>query len=168
MADYFFKYQNGRYITQEECKGLIEENVQNGLITTLSNYNSLEPRQLAQYGFCLCDPCCCVIMRPLLEENNYHAVEKSNFRPRFDLDNCTRCQKCLKACPVDAIAKMPAPWGQPKKEDTMFLFEDRCVGCGVCVAQCEFDALKLYRMDNKVPEQTMADAAMRHVKERMI
>jgi Pyruvate/2-oxoacid:ferredoxin oxidoreductase delta subunit len=162
MADYFVKYQNGRYISKEECKELIEKNVQDGLITTLANYQSL------LYGYCLCDPCCCVIMRPLLEDNNYHSLEKSNYRPRFDLDNCTRCQKCLKACPVDAIAKQPAPWGKPKKEDTMFLFEDRCVGCGVCVAQCEFDALALYRVDDKVPEKTPVDAIKRHVAERMI
>jgi Pyruvate/2-oxoacid:ferredoxin oxidoreductase delta subunit len=162
MADYFVKYHNGRYITQDECRNLIEENVQNGLVTTLANYQSIK------YGYCLCDPCCCVILRPLMEENNYHAVEKSNFRPRFDLDKCTRCQKCLKACPVRAIGKLPAPWGKPKKEDTMFLFEDRCIGCGVCTAQCQFDALKLYRVDNKVPEKTPVDAIKRHVAERMI
>ena len=42
MADYFVKYQNGRYITQDECKGLIEESVGNGLVTTLANYQELK------------------------------------------------------------------------------------------------------------------------------
>ena len=50
----------------------------------------------------------------------------------------------------------------------MFLFEDRCIGCGVCVAQCEFGALKLYRISDKVPEKTPGDAVMRHAAERMI
>ena len=162
MADYFVQYQNGRYLSQEECKNLIEENVRGGLVTTLANYQDIF------YGYCLCDPCCCVLLRPLVEENNYHSIEKSNFRPRFDLAKCTRCQKCRAACPVRAIGKLPAAWGKPKKEDKMFLFEDRCIGCGVCVAQCEFDALKLYRVDDKAPEKTPRDAVMRHVAERMI
>lgn len=162
MADYFVQYQNGRYLSQEECKNLIEENVRGGLVTTLANYQDIF------YGYCLCDPCCCVLLRPLVEENNYHSIERSNFRPRFDFAKCTRCQKCRAACPVRAIGKLPAAWGKPKKEDKMFLFEDRCIGCGVCVAQCEFDALKLYRVDDKAPEKTPRDAVMRHVAERMI
>ncbi|MBI4596083.1 MAG: 4Fe-4S binding protein [Candidatus Tectomicrobia bacterium] len=162
MADYFVKYQGGRYLRQEEIKDFAEQNVKNGLVITLANYQSIF------YGYCFCDPCCCVIMRPYIEENNSHALDKSNFRPRFNHDKCTRCQKCLKACPVKAIGKSPAPWGKPKKEDKMFLLKDRCIGCGVCVAQCEFEALKLYRMDNKVPEQTPADAIKRNLAERMI
>ncbi len=41
LADYFVKYQGGSYVTPDECKGLIEENVQNGLVTTLSNYQTV-------------------------------------------------------------------------------------------------------------------------------
>jgi ferredoxin len=69
---------------------------------------------------------------------------------------------------VGAIGKLPAAWGKPKKEDKMFLLQDRCIGCGVCVAQCEFEALKLYRVDDNVPEKTPRDAVKRHVAERMI
>jgi len=163
MADYFVKYQGGRYLTPEECKTLIEENVENGLITTLANYQSI------LFGYCLCcTDCCNPIIRPYVESHNQQAVEKSNFRPQYDLSKCNRCQKCMKSCPVEAIARHPAPRGTSKKEDTMFVFDDRCIGCGVCVAQCEDDALKLYRVDEKVPELRPVDAVKRHAAERMI
>ena len=69
---------------------------------------------------------------------------------------------------MQAIAKYPAPWGKPKKEDKMILLHDRCICRGVCVGQCEFDALKLYRVDDKVPELTALDAIKRHTSERML
>ena len=45
MADYFVNYQGGSYISKEECKELIEKNVEDGLVATLSNYQSIG------YGF---------------------------------------------------------------------------------------------------------------------
>ena len=163
MADYFVKYHGGRYMTPEESKAFIEKHVEGGLITTAINYETIT------YGFCLCCADCCIpIIRPYVDKHDYYAVEKSNFRPKFDHDKCTRCGKCRKACPLDAIDREPAPYGKKKKEDTMFLHENQCIGCGVCVAQCKYDALKLYRVDNKVPEADRLDALKRNAAEKIL
>ena len=53
--------------------------------------------------------------------------------PTIDATQCTYCQKCMKWCPVDAII------GQNGKA---FIASEKCIGCGECVANCRFDAVK--------------------------
>jgi ferredoxin len=48
-------------------------------------------------------------------------------------DKCTGCQRCVRACPVHAIA---GPRSQPHNLD-----QAKCIKCGACYEVCRFDAI---------------------------
>jgi ferredoxin len=144
MAEYFIHYHGGKEITPEECQQIVEDSVKEGLVTTLLNHQELT------YGFCLCDPCCCVILRPYIEDHNIHCLAKSNYRPQFDEEKCTRCQQCKKICPLEAIRYFPG-----------------CIGCGVCTSACKFEALTLNRVSNIIPVPTVQEAREKFVQGKM-
>jgi NADH:ubiquinone oxidoreductase subunit F (NADH-binding)/(2Fe-2S) ferredoxin/Pyruvate/2-oxoacid:ferredoxin oxidoreductase delta subunit len=48
-------------------------------------------------------------------------------------EKCTGCQRCVKACPVQAIA---GPRSQPHNLDLA-----KCIKCGACYEVCKFDAI---------------------------
>jgi NADP-reducing hydrogenase subunit HndC len=52
---------------------------------------------------------------------------------RVVAEKCTGCQRCVRACPVDAIS---GPRSQPHNLD-----QSRCIKCGACYEVCKFDAI---------------------------
>jgi NADP-reducing hydrogenase subunit HndC len=52
---------------------------------------------------------------------------------RVVADKCTGCQRCVRACPVNAIS---GPRSQPHNLD-----QDKCIKCGACYEVCKFDAI---------------------------
>ncbi len=52
---------------------------------------------------------------------------------RVVAEKCTGCQRCVKACPVEAIS---GPRSQPHNVDL-----DKCIKCGACYEVCKFDAI---------------------------
>jgi NADH:ubiquinone oxidoreductase subunit F (NADH-binding)/(2Fe-2S) ferredoxin/NAD-dependent dihydropyrimidine dehydrogenase PreA subunit len=52
---------------------------------------------------------------------------------RVIAEKCTGCQRCVKACPVEAIT---GPRSQPHNVD-----EAKCIKCGACYEVCRFDAI---------------------------
>ena len=66
--------------------------------------------------------------------------------------SCNQCEDpaCVKVCPTKAHFK--------RKEDGLVLIDrDKCIGCGVCTAKCEFGAIKLHRerpeCSNMIPSE---------------
>ena len=43
------------------------------------------------------------------------------------------CEGCVEACPTGAL----------ERQDIVVLHRDKCVGCGLCVAACKYDAIKM-------------------------
>ena len=52
---------------------------------------------------------------------------------RVVADQCTGCQRCVRACPVDALSGARA---QPHNLD-----QSKCIKCGACYEVCRFDAI---------------------------
>jgi heterodisulfide reductase subunit A len=53
-------------------------------------------------------------------------------------DNCTKCEKCVPVCPVNAISLEPE----------IVLDAFICIGCGACLSECEFEALDMYHYND--------------------
>jgi len=52
----------------------------------------------------------------------------------FIEENCTKCGKCFKACPVDAIS-----W---EKKQYPVLDKEKCIKCKTCIDACNFEAIQ--------------------------
>ena len=99
------------------------------------------------------------------------AREAENWiRPPFAIEEldfllaCTRCDKCIEACPPGVLFKLPAKWGI-KAADTPAM-DLRVRGCHLCadwpcVAACEPEALKFPARENGVDEETPTDSRSR-------
>ncbi len=58
----------------------------------------------------------------------------SNYEAVIDADSCTSCKLCLERCQMEAIAE---------GADTYAVIDGRCIGCGLCVADCPTSAITL-------------------------
>ncbi|MEW5814487.1 MAG: DUF362 domain-containing protein [Spirochaetota bacterium] len=59
--------------------------------------------------------------------------QHSSIKPRIKTIPCTFCGKCIKWCPEDAIIE---------KDGKAFIIEEKCIGCGECLAVCNFDSVE--------------------------
>ncbi len=86
-----------------------------------------------------------------------YAVDELNF-----LLSCTRCDKCIEACPHDVLFKLPAAAGtRAAGTPVMNLLRHGCHMCDdwPCVVACEPDALILPQEDgNRPPPPILAKA----------
>ena len=64
-----------------------------------------------------------------------------------DKETCTWCNKCLEACPFDAISKI-----SEDGKDIAIVNKSVCKGCGMCLPVCESDSLDLLGYTNREME----------------
>ena len=50
-----------------------------------------------------------------------------------DAEKCTKCGKCFKNCPAEAI--------QWKKKEVAYIDKEKCIKCMSCISSCRFDAI---------------------------
>lgn len=65
----------------------------------------------------------------------YHTGNWRTDRPVWDDDACKNCMLCWMYCPDASI--------QVQDGKMTGIDLDHCKGCGVCVSECKFDALKM-------------------------
>jgi uncharacterized Fe-S center protein len=59
-------------------------------------------------------------------------IQHSTMKPKIKTADCTMCETCMENCPEGAITMA---------QDSALIDEDKCVGCGQCLATCRFDAV---------------------------
>ena len=61
-------------------------------------------------------------------------------------------QECKKACPVVKIGKMCIEVGGTSK--IAYISEDLCIGCGICVKKCPFEAINIINLPKNLEKET--------------
>lgn len=77
---------------------------------------------------------------------------------RIAIVNEQRCrpkkcnQECKKGCPVVKIGKLCIE--VTKTDKTAFISEELCIGCGICVKKCPFDAIIIINLPKNLEKET--------------
>ena len=111
-----------------------------------------QERGLVQFGenvregvafICNCCGCCCEAMIAARRFAAAHPIHTTPFLPVVDEAACNGCERCVRACPVEALAAVSANDPRQPKRTVARLDAERCLGCGVCVRSCRPGALTL-------------------------
>ena len=80
----------------------------------------------------------------------FDAIHIVNGIALVDKEKCVTCGKCVAECPKHLIEIIPYEAkhivqcnSKDKGKDVKAACEVGCIGCGICVRQCEFDAVKV-------------------------
>jgi NAD-dependent dihydropyrimidine dehydrogenase PreA subunit len=84
---------------------------------------------------CNCCSCCCGMLQAIRRFDLKQAIMTSNWIMEVDIEKCTGCGKCVKACPVGAIA-LEIGEVNGKRRGWAVRDQSLCLGCGVCARTC--------------------------------
>lgn len=85
-------------------------------------------------------------------------AQHSGVIPQIVEDNCTLCGVCAQWCPVKAITL---------NEKSAVIDPKKCIGCGECLAVCQFDAVKIAWDENTVNlQKKMAEYCLAILKDK--
>lgn len=118
---------------------------------------------------CSCCSCCCEMLEGFRTLPELATVVSSNFVAAIADAECTGCGSCVAACPVNALALIPAEPTEkiPKRKRRSEVDAQLCLGCGVCVASCTFDGLTMQRTTTRVhTPETMMERMVRQAVDR--
>lgn len=150
----------GRQVTLDELMEVMRKAEEAGLVHETINI------QDTSVFICNCCPCCCGFLKSVKEFQNYDAITKSNFVPVTNNDLCTKCEKCIEICPMDARYHH-WPHSDDLSDDYIVLREDLCIGCGVCASNCPSEAITLEKVRNVVPVKGQAEMEQKFREERV-
>jgi Pyruvate/2-oxoacid:ferredoxin oxidoreductase delta subunit len=92
---------------------------------------------------CNCCGCCCEALIAARRFAAAHPIQTTPFLPVVAEGACSGCERCVRACPVEALAAVSANDPKHPKRTVARLDEARCLGCGVCLPACREGALTL-------------------------
>jgi Pyruvate/2-oxoacid:ferredoxin oxidoreductase delta subunit len=134
-ASSLIKHKYARQVEVSEGLELLHEAYENNLVQCGENV-----REGVSF-ICNCCGCCCEAMVAARKFGMLHPVQTTAFIPRVNEENCSKCGRCVKVCPIGAI----------EKTDTgVKINEDVCLGCGVCVRSCFKKSMHLESRKEKI------------------
>ena len=90
----------------------------------------------------------CVACGSCVKVCEFDAISVKDGIAVVDPEKCTACGKCAKVCPKHLIDIVPyeAKYhvscnNKDKGKDVKAVCSAGCIGCGICVKQCKFDAV---------------------------
>jgi len=113
-----------RQVSRPEALAIKREAEEHGMVNWMMNVDVADG-QIS----CSCCGCCCHAMRMVNEYNAPATVAPPHFLPAFDTAQCTWCGKCVRACPMGALA-------MDRDAKTREHRLQRCIGCGLCAVAC--------------------------------
>ncbi|MEE4112150.1 MAG: 4Fe-4S binding protein [Desulfobacteraceae bacterium] len=144
---YYIDNKLGRRIDANEAMEVLDKAEAAGLVLCPSN--SLELACL-----CCCCPCCCPYLRYGKMAQRPREMFRTEYLAVIDAAACTGCENCLDRCQMAAIEE---------GDGVMIVLDDRCIGCGLCVAHCPEEAISL----KHVPADETPPRTIDHVFDRI-
>lgn len=134
-SDYLIRNGLARRITAQEAHDLVAQAREAGLVHVVDNI-------LDGPGFlCNCCGCCCGMLQAINKNGLTYAVHTSTFAASISEKDCKGCRKCANLCPIGAIEIRKEALPDGKVRQVVIVDESVCLGCGVCVAACRFNAI---------------------------
>lgn len=127
-----------RLISKEEAKDVLQLSYESNLVQIGENVRE-HPAFI-----CNCCGCCCEALQAARKFSPMQPVATTNYIPKISSDTCISCGKCVKVCPVLAIAMEEAGEGVDVKKQPV-IDEEICLGCGVCARNCPTKAIELQK-----------------------
>ncbi|MEE9517612.1 MAG: 4Fe-4S dicluster domain-containing protein [Candidatus Adiutricales bacterium] len=120
---------NGRKISREEARDIIDLAEEQGLVHMSSNTSD-------DIGFiCNCDRYHCEAIKSALRMEKPGRFFTSGFQPQFDADSCTSCEECIDRCPATALVM--------GNDDLPEVDLDQCFGCAACATGCPSETITM-------------------------
>ncbi|MCX7678076.1 MAG: 4Fe-4S dicluster domain-containing protein [Spirochaetes bacterium] len=127
------KRGNGREISREEMRNVIEERWKKNLVFMTANVRSDSPNVI-----CTCCECCCHYLEAVNRFNANKTLSRPPFIASVNEELCTHCGRCVKACNTHAHALV---------EKKHSFNSGKCIGCGLCVIACTANAIAMIKND---------------------
>ncbi len=124
-----------RRVTQHEALELLQAEHERGHVHTAYFKDAMANRF---YAICNCCACCCGGLEAMVQ-HGVPMVASSGYVAQVDELSCIACGDCEAACPFGAVhvnGRSVVSW-------------EKCMGCGVCVGQCQTQTMTLVRDERK-------------------
>jgi Pyruvate/2-oxoacid:ferredoxin oxidoreductase delta subunit len=140
-ADFIVRRKFGRAIEKSEALDIMAAARASGLVQIADNVLN-RPTYI-----CNCCGCCCGQLEAI-NKFGLPAVNPSGFVARSNLEKCSGCSRCSRACPITAITMTAQRVAAKRKNDLHPVIDaERCIGCGLCADACKKDAMGMVRRD---------------------
>jgi ferredoxin len=136
-ADSLIRHGHARAVDVAEGLELLREAQEHGLVQFGENV-----RESVNF-ICNCCGCCCEAMIAARRFASAHPIHTTPFLPVVAEADCNGCERCVRACPVEALSAVSANDPRHPRRTVVRVDADRCLGCGVCVPTCRAGALAL-------------------------